>query len=86
MSEVRPAARAGSLPFVQNSAAIFAAYDFFSRFDLRRGGRRHFHVATGTNAVLDGNDSRIALAFEETFEAGKQILIDFSGQLGALPG
>jgi hypothetical protein len=34
--------------------------------------------------MLDGNDSRIPLAFEETFEATEQILIDFSRQLGAL--
>jgi hypothetical protein len=68
----------------QNPAAIFAAYEFFSCSDLRRGSSRHFHVAASTNAVLNRNDSRIAFAFEETFEATKQILIDFPSQLGAL--
>jgi hypothetical protein len=34
--------------------------------------------------MLDGNNSRIAFALEETLEASEQILIDFSGQLGSL--
>jgi hypothetical protein len=41
-------------------------------------------MATHAHAVLDRDHSRIAFALEETLEAREQILIDFSGQLGAL--
>jgi len=34
--------------------------------------------------MLDGNDSRIAFAFEETFETGEQILVNFRGQIRTL--
>ena len=75
---------ARSLRVEQNPSAIFAAYNFFSRFHACRSRSRHFHVAAGANAMLDGNDSRIALAFEKTFEPAEQILVNFRGQMRAL--
>ena len=41
-------------------------------------------MATCAHAMLDRNHCRIAFALEETLEARKQILVDFSRQLLAL--
>ena len=66
---------------VKNPAALLAADDFVPAFYLHSRCRRHFHVASGANAVLDRNDGCVALAGEQPFIAFHDILLDVLRQL-----
>jgi len=47
---------------VKNAAALLAAHDLVSTFGVHRCLCRHFHVATGSNTVLDRDHRHITLA------------------------
>ena len=64
-------------PEVQDPAALLAVDDFLSRFDPRRGRSRYFHVATGANTVLHGDDRSVAFTVEQALELVEQIGVDF---------
>ena len=73
---------------VQDPAAVFAAYNFFSCFYAMRRLGGHFHVATGADFVFQRNDHGIAFALEKALEAAQQIVpgIDTGiGDDGVLP-
>ena len=66
---------------VKNPPALLAADNFVPAFYLHHRCRRHFHVASGANAVLDRNDSCVALAGEQPFIAFHDVLLDVLRQL-----
>jgi hypothetical protein len=69
---------------VENPAALFAVDDFFAGFGVHDSRRRHFHVATGANIVLERDNRRIAFALKKALEPIEQIFVDLRGQLRAL--
>ena len=68
---------------VENPAALFAVDDFFTGFGVHDSRRRHFHVATGANIVLERDDRRIAFALKQALESIEQIFVDLPGQIRA---
>jgi len=64
----------------QDPAALLATDDFLSRFHARRGRSRYFHVATGTNTVLDGDDRSVAFTVKQALELIEQIRVDLGSK------
>jgi hypothetical protein len=58
--------RASSFLFghVENAAALLAAHNFVSTFSVHRRRRRHFHVTSGANTVLNRNHGGVTFARE----------------------
>ena len=49
---------------VENAATLLAAHNLVPTFGVHRGGRRHFHVTSGTNTVLDRDHGCVTFARE----------------------
>src|SRR2546423_3328958 len=49
---------------VENAATLLAAHNLVSTFGVHRGRRRHFHVTSGTNTVLDRDHGCVAFTRE----------------------
>ena len=70
------------LRFVEDSAALRAADDFFLRANLKIGLGVHLHVASGTDTMLDGDKRNAILALEKSGIAVEKVFVDsFGGRL-----
>ena len=49
---------------VENAAALLAAHNLVSTFGMHRGRRRHFHVTSGANTVLDRDHGGVTFTRE----------------------
>ena len=49
---------------VKNATALLAAHNLVSTFSVHRGRRRHFHMTSSANTVLDRDDSCVTFTRE----------------------